>query len=148
MRSRRSAGRQHPSCCRDETPAVEQQLTCLAAADWPQESRQQPHVGDGRLGREEAAPYDAIIVAAGGPTVPQPLKEQLAEGGRLVIPVGAVAADKCQPLLKITRTDPESCDEERISAVRFVPVIGAQGWTEDGRRAASSHVPAPAASPR
>jgi protein-L-isoaspartate(D-aspartate) O-methyltransferase len=100
------------------------------------------HVGDGTLGREEAAPFDAILVAAGGPSVPEALKTQLAPGGRLVIPVGDVAAAEGQSLLKITRTGADSWQQERISGVRFVPLIGAQGWAEDGSRAASSHVPA------
>src|SRR6056297_3720430 len=97
------------------------------------------HVADGTLGWPEATPFDAIVVAAGGPSVPEALKEQLKEGGRLVIPVGEVELG--QSLRRITRTGPESWDEEDIAAVRFVPLIGAQGWTEDGRRAASSHVP-------
>ena len=99
------------------------------------------HIGDGTLGWPDGAPFDAIIVAAGGPSVPQALKEQLKEGGRLVIPVGDADSPMGQSLLKVTRTGPGSWDEERISAVRFVPLIGAQGWTEDGRRAATSHVP-------
>lgn len=97
------------------------------------------HVGDGTLGWADAAPFDAIVVAAGGPSVPEALKSQLKEGGRLVIPVGE--AELGQSLRRITRTGPESWDQEDIGAVRFVPLIGAQGWTEDGRRAASSHVP-------
>ncbi len=97
------------------------------------------HVADGTLGWPEAEPFDAIVVAAGGPSVPQTLKEQLKEGGRLVIPVGE--AESGQSLRIITRTGPDSWDEEEIGAVRFVPLIGAQGWTEDGRRAATSHVP-------
>ncbi|EAR51111.1 hypothetical fusion protein [Oceanicola granulosus HTCC2516] len=100
------------------------------------------HVGDGTLGWAEAAPYDAILVAAGGPLVPEALKAQLAPGGRLVIPVGDVAAAEGQSLLKITRTGDDRWEQERIAGVRFVPLIGAQGWAEDGSRAASSHVPA------
>jgi protein-L-isoaspartate(D-aspartate) O-methyltransferase len=96
-------------------------------------------IGDGTLGWPDAAPFDAILVAAGGPATPRALREQLAEGGRLVIPVGK--AESLQSLLKITRTGPRTWDEEDLGAVRFVPLIGAQGWTEDGRRAASSGVP-------
>jgi protein-L-isoaspartate(D-aspartate) O-methyltransferase len=99
------------------------------------------HVGDGTQGREEGAPYDAILVAAGSPTVPQALKDQLRLGGRLVIPVGDVASAEGQSLLKITRTGEDTWEQERIAGVRFVPLIGVQGWTEDGSRAASSHVP-------
>jgi protein-L-isoaspartate(D-aspartate) O-methyltransferase len=94
------------------------------------------HVGDGTLGWAEAAPYDAILVAAGGPDVPEALKAQLAPGGRLIIPVGDVQAAEGQSLMKITRTAADSWARERISAVRFVPLIGAQGWAEDCSRPA------------
>ncbi|MBI6629062.1 protein-L-isoaspartate(D-aspartate) O-methyltransferase [Pontibaca sp. S1109L] len=84
-------------------------------------------IADGTLGWPDAAPYDAIIVAAGAPSVPQALKEQLREGGRLIIPVGT---DSCtQTLTRLTRTGPEEWCEERLASVRFVPLIGAQGWT-------------------
>jgi protein-L-isoaspartate(D-aspartate) O-methyltransferase len=96
-------------------------------------------VGDGTLGWPEAAPFNAILVAAGGPEAPQALKEQLAIGGRLVIPVGE--AVRSQTLLKITRTGETDYDEEDLGAVAFVPLIGEQGWAEDGRRSATSHVP-------
>jgi protein-L-isoaspartate(D-aspartate) O-methyltransferase len=96
-------------------------------------------VGDGTLGWPEAAPFNAILVAAGGPVAPQALKEQLAIGGRLVIPVGE--AVRSQTLLKITRTGETDYDEEDLGAVAFVPLIGEQGWAEDGRRSATSHVP-------
>ena len=101
------------------------------------------HVGDGTLGWKPAAPFDAILVAAGGPTVPEALKAQLEVGGRLVIPVGDVRASEGQSLLEITRSGRETWEQERVSSVRFVPLIGSQGWTEDGRRAATSRVPAP-----
>jgi protein-L-isoaspartate(D-aspartate) O-methyltransferase len=97
------------------------------------------HIGDGTLGLPDAAPFDAIVVAAGGPDVPDALKRQLAEGGRLVIPVGD--ARRGQSLRRITRTGPETWRDEAIGAVRFVPLIGAQGWTEDGRRASSGSAP-------
>src|SRR5215217_2529473 len=96
-------------------------------------------VGDGTLGWPEAAPFDAILVAAGGPEVPQALKEQLAIGGRLVIPVGE--EERSQILLKITRTSKKGYDEEDLGGVMFVPLIGEQGWAEDGRHSASNHVP-------
>jgi protein-L-isoaspartate(D-aspartate) O-methyltransferase len=96
-------------------------------------------VGDGTLGWPEAAPFDAILVAAGGPEVPPALMEQLAIGGRLVIPVGG--EDSGQTLLKITRTGAAAYEKEDLGAVAFVPLIGEQGWAEDGRRSASNHVP-------
>jgi protein-L-isoaspartate(D-aspartate) O-methyltransferase len=96
-------------------------------------------VGDGTRGWPEAAPFDAILVSAGGPEAPQALKEQLAIGGRLVIPVGD--QERRQSLLKITRTSKTSYAEEDLGAVSFVPLIGKHGWTEDGRRAASNHSP-------
>jgi len=82
--------------------------------------------GDGTLGWRENAPYDAIIVAAGGPTVPQALLAQLAPGGRLVIPVGADADS--QVLTRVTR-GAHGFAEEKLGEVRFVPLIGAQGWS-------------------
>ena len=99
----------------------------------------QVRVGDGTNGWSEAAPFDAIIVSAGGPVVPHALKEQLALGGRLVIPVGEHL--RGQRLLKITRCDQTHYDEDDLGQVAFVPLIGEQGWAEDGRRAASNHVP-------
>jgi protein-L-isoaspartate(D-aspartate) O-methyltransferase len=96
-------------------------------------------VGDGTLGWPDAAPFDAILVAAGGPEVPQALKEQLAVGGRLVIPVGAEEGH--QTLLTVTRTGQAEYEEEDLGGVMFVPLIGEQGWAEDGRRSASNHLP-------
>src|SRR4051812_43890051 len=95
-------------------------------------------VGDGTRGWPEAAPFDAILVSAGGPEVPQALREQLAIGGRLVVPVGD--QERKQSLLKITRTSKTNYAEEDLGSVVFVPLIGEQGWAEDGRRAASNHV--------
>ena len=77
-------------------------------------------VGDGTTGWPETAPFDAILVAAGGPDVPPALREQLAIGGRLVIPVGEVLHD--QSLLKITRTSETRFEAEDLGAVRFVPL--------------------------
>jgi len=87
----------------------------------------------------EAAPFDAILVAAGGPDVPMALERQLTIGGRLVIPVGS--AEGGQTLLKITRTADDMFEEENLGSVVFVPLVGEQGWAEDGRRAATNHVP-------
>jgi len=96
-------------------------------------------VGDGTKGWPEAAPFDAILVAAGGPEVPKALKEQLAIGGRLVIPIGD--QERHQKLMKVTRKGHADFEEEDLGGVRFVPLIGAQGWAEDGRRAATNHLP-------
>src|SRR3954452_4452999 len=96
-------------------------------------------VGDGTKGWPEVAPFDAILVSAGGPEVPSALKEQLAIQGRLVIPVGKDRHD--QALLKITRTSATAFEQDNLGAVAFVPLIGEQGWAEDGRRSASNHVP-------
>jgi protein-L-isoaspartate(D-aspartate) O-methyltransferase len=96
-------------------------------------------VGDGTLGWAEAAPFDAILVAAGGPQAPPALKQQLAIGGRLIVPVGG--DERQQTLRKLTRRGEAEFEEEDLGAVMFVPLIGEQGWTEDGRRAASNHLP-------
>ncbi|CAA2159931.1 Protein-L-isoaspartate O-methyltransferase [Methylobacterium brachiatum] len=95
-------------------------------------------VSDGTRGWPEVAPFDAILVSAGGPEVPQALKEQLTIGGRLVIPVGDAHGQK---LLKLTRISESHYEEEECGAVAFVPLIGEQGWAEDGRRSASTHLP-------
>ena len=96
-------------------------------------------IGDGTQGWPEVAPFDAILVAAGGPEVPPTLKQQLAIGGRLVIPVGEEA--RYQNLIKLTRKSEAEFEEENLGAVAFVPLIGEHGWAEDGRRAATNHVP-------
>jgi len=86
------------------------------------------HTGDGTLGWPAAAPFDAILVAAGGPEVPPALKQQLAIGGRLIIPVGD--AERYQHLLRITRVAGDDFELEDLGPVRFVPLIGKQGWSE------------------
>lgn len=96
--------------------------------------------GDGTRGWAGAGPFDAIIVAAGTPGAPESLKRQLVIGGRLVIPVQHGAQH--QTLTRIRRTAEDAWEDEELGAVRFVPLIGAEGWTEDGQRAASNHVPA------
>lgn len=85
--------------------------------------------GDGSLGWPEHAPYQAIVVAAGGPTVPDALKAQLAVGGRLVIPVGETL--QTQKLLRVVRVSEEEYREEDLGDVRFVPLIGAAGWEDE-----------------
>jgi protein-L-isoaspartate(D-aspartate) O-methyltransferase len=100
-------------------------------------------LADGSLGWPEHAPYDAIVVAAAAPEVPRALLDQLAPGGRLVIPVGSGAAR--QVLLRVTR-DAEGFREEPMRDVRFVPLIGAQGFGEersDAERAQPSKRPSP-----
>ena len=77
--------------------------------------------GDGSLGWPEAAPFDAIIVTAGSPVIPDALREQLAIGGRLIIPVGE--SDTIQRLVRIRRKGKDSFDEEDLAPVRFVPLI-------------------------
>jgi protein-L-isoaspartate(D-aspartate) O-methyltransferase len=84
--------------------------------------------GDGTKGWPEKAPFDVIVVTAGGPSVPRPLCEQLAIGGRLIIPVGDANQ---QNLLRITRTGPDDFEETDLGGVRFVPLIGAHGWNGD-----------------
>ena len=75
--------------------------------------------GDGYLGWPEEAPFDAILITAAAPRVPQPLVEQLAEGGRLVLPLGEL----WQELVVFTRT-PEGLAREQVIPVRFVPMVG------------------------
>jgi protein-L-isoaspartate(D-aspartate) O-methyltransferase len=87
-------------------------------------------VGDGTLGWAQAAPFDAILVSAGGPKVPPALKQQLAIGGRLVIPVGECG--RRQSLLRVTRTAEAAFEEENLGSVKFVPLIGKGGWPEGG----------------
>ncbi len=83
-------------------------------------------VGDGSLGWPDAAPFDAIVVAAAGPRVPHALREQLAQGGRLVMPVGE--RDGSQRLVRVTRVRGDEYVEEALEDVRFVPLIGEGGW--------------------
>jgi len=82
-------------------------------------------VGDGTRGLAEEAPFDAVLVSAGGPEVPQALKEQLEIGGHLLIPVGEPGSQK---LYKITRLSASRFEEESLGTVAFVPLIGEQGW--------------------
>lgn len=86
--------------------------------------------GDGTLGWEEQAPYDAIVVAAGGPRVPDSLKNQLKIGGHLVIPVGTHA--RSQELVRVSRISEQEFKTEDLADVRFVPLLGEEGWTEEG----------------
>ena len=88
--------------------------------------------GDGSLGWPEHAPFDAIVVAAGGPEVPETLKQQMAIGGRLVIPVGTSL--RTQTLLRVRRISEHGYQQEDLGGVRFVPLIGAAGWEDETGR--------------
>lgn len=83
--------------------------------------------GDGTMGWPEHQPYDGIIVAAGAPAVPDSLKHQLAVGGHLVIPVGSEHGG--QSLMRITRLAEDEFRTEELGGVRFVPLLGEQGWS-------------------
>lgn len=89
--------------------------------------------GDGTLGWAEHAPYDAILVAAGGPEIPDTLRKQLKIGGRLIIPIGEYESH--QKLVKVTRDAEHSFHEEELESVTFVPLIGSGGWSETGHDA-------------
>ncbi len=82
---------------------------------------------DGTMGWAAHAPYDAVLVAAGGPSVPEPLLAQLKVGGRLVIPVGSVR--ESQQLVRVVRTE-EGHRREEHGPCAFVPLIGRYGWNE------------------
>ena len=82
------------------------------------------HMGDGTLGWSEHAPYDAIVVAAGAPGIPAPLSQQLAAGGRLIIPIGG---DQSQTL-KLTVRTPTGLEETDLGGCRFVKLLGRYGW--------------------
>ncbi|WZO97518.1 protein-L-isoaspartate(D-aspartate) O-methyltransferase [Isosphaeraceae bacterium EP7] len=86
--------------------------------------------GDGTRGWPEEAPFDAIVVAAGGPGIPHALLEQLRIGGRLVIPVGE--EQDTQQLIRAIRRGDDDFEYEELGAVRFVPLIGEAGWQEEG----------------
>jgi protein-L-isoaspartate(D-aspartate) O-methyltransferase len=81
-------------------------------------------VGDGTIGWTEHAPYDAILVTAAARGLPRPLAEQLAIGGRLVVPIGP---ENSQSLMRITR-DEQGFHEEALGECRFVKLIGRHGW--------------------
>ena len=83
-------------------------------------------LGDGSMGWREFAPYDAILVSAGAPSIPQPLIEQLAEGGRMLVPAGPMAE---QRLTLVTRHG-STIDATDVAPVRFVPLYGIHGWAQ------------------
>ena len=83
-------------------------------------------LGDGTVGWREYAPYDAILVSAGGPSIPPALVEQLAEGGRMLIPVGGME----EQTLKLVTLRGGVIETTDIAPVRFVPLLGTQGWEQ------------------
>jgi protein-L-isoaspartate(D-aspartate) O-methyltransferase len=84
-------------------------------------------VGDGTIGWSQYAPYDAILVGAGAPSIPQPLLDQLAEGGRLLIPIG----DREEQRLVVAERKNGKIEMHDEAPVRFVPLIGHHGWGND-----------------
>lgn len=83
------------------------------------------YLGDGTLGLPQFAPFDKIIVTAGGPVIPASLREQLAIGGIMAIPVGD---REVQKMFKITRLTQDEYRTEELSDFRFVPLLGEEGW--------------------
>ncbi len=81
--------------------------------------------GDGTVGWDAYSPFDSILVAAGGPNIPEPLIQQLKVGGRLVMPVGT--DDRSQELIRVTKTT-DRCTTENFGPCAFVPLIGTHGW--------------------
>jgi protein-L-isoaspartate(D-aspartate) O-methyltransferase len=82
-------------------------------------------LGDGTVGWREYAPYDAILVGAGAPALPQPLLDQLAEGGRLLVPVG----DREEQRLVVAQRKAGKIETREVAPVRFVPLLGTHGWS-------------------
>jgi protein-L-isoaspartate(D-aspartate) O-methyltransferase len=111
----------HPSLCAE----ARARLARLALANV------EVHCADGSAGWPAGAPYDAILVAAAGPRVPAVLREQLAIGGRLVMPVGESGFG--QRLCKLTRRGDKDFVATDLGGVLFVPLIGAHGWTASDR---------------
>lgn len=85
------------------------------------------HIGDGSLGWPSESPYDGIIVTAAAPHAPQPLLDQLGDGGRLVVPVGGMSGQ----YLEVWQRQGEDYTHEALVPVAFVPLRGQYGWTED-----------------
>lgn len=82
-------------------------------------------LGDGTLGWRDHAPYDAILVSAAAPDIPRPLAEQLADGGRMIVPLGDLDE---QMLVMVTRHG-DTYERRDITPVRFVPLLGTHGWS-------------------
>ena len=83
-------------------------------------------LGDGTVGWREYSPYDAILVSAGGPTIPNALVEQLSDGGRMIVPIGS----KDEQMLKLITKRNGAIETRDILPVRFVPLFGTQGWEQ------------------
>jgi protein-L-isoaspartate(D-aspartate) O-methyltransferase len=106
-------------------------LAEMAAANLEKAGCGNVHVrhADGTKGWADEAPFDAILVSAGAPDIPKTLEQQLAVGGRMIVPVGK---DRCaQQLICVTRIDEHTFEEEDIADVSFVPLMGKEGW--DGK---------------
>jgi len=88
----------------------------------------QVHTGDGTLGWSQHAPYDGVVVTAGGPEIPEPLLDQLKVGGNLIIPIGGWKT--AQELVRVHRKGPDEFPEENLGRVRFVPLVGEEGWKQ------------------
>lgn len=84
-------------------------------------------VGDGTIGWSRYAPYDAILVSAGGPEIPQPLLDQLAEGGRMLVPVGTREAQR----LVLVRRQNGRFEQQEVLDCTFVPLLGRFGWADE-----------------
>ena len=120
------------SCLAAEVFTVER-VEPLARAAWRRLEQLgcenvQVSIGDGSVGWPEKAPFDGIVVAAGGPKVPDSLQQQLKIGGRLVIPVGT--ARNVQSLVRVSRIDESNFQSENLVDVRFVSLIGSEGWPD------------------
>jgi protein-L-isoaspartate(D-aspartate) O-methyltransferase len=102
--------------------------------------------GDGTLGWTEHAPYDGIIVAAGGPEVPESLKQQLKVGGHLIIPVGK--QKDFQELTRVTRISETEYETEGLADVRFVPLVGEEGWFSESVKPEAKRIQPIPATPR
>jgi len=87
-------------------------------------------LGDGTLGWREYAPYDAILVSAGAPSVPEPLLAQIAENGRMLVPVGTRDVQR----LVVYRRVNGQLEHRELAPVRFVPLVGHHGWDKNERR--------------
>lgn len=116
------------------------QLAEQAAKNLAKAGCQNVHVrhADGTKGWAEEAPFDAILVSAGAPDIPKSLTRQLKAGGRMVIPVGA--DQRSQELIRVTRVDDDEFEQEDLADVRFVPLIGKEGW-ESGDSDWQAHPP-------
>ena len=126
-------------------PLVEQATKRFAGLDY---RNIEVRHGDGTLGWPDGAPFDAIVVAAGGPEIPEALRQQLKVGGRLIIPIGALGYE--QRLVKVVRDGERAFHEEDLGAVMFVPLVGEQGWAEpaDAKSRTNSEPRAPAVRPK